>query len=305
MAIPTLIDVSPDGTPAQQVALFRGTYAVVAAPIKAWPLTDGWTFVTVTPALATDSRTINAAKAASSDRPTFCAALAADLNTTGGGTTAFVWTVNGAGDGLIGTAKAIGMAYNSVPTGTCLTPNSAKITTLGQPGNADMINTLVSLGLIPVRLVDFTAAGTETSSTWDIVGSQYEEIEITYLGAGGSAQDIYMTGSGGGGRSRNIRTQATDTVVTAFEASRMTVIKSGTARFVRIRMIRTGDVYEPWFVEAIGHNIWTSGDGHIQQCIGYLPQFATLSLYCVTAPYAAGTRIIVTGRKLSSGVVLP
>jgi hypothetical protein len=297
-------DMNPSGTPAQQAALFQGTRAVVAAPILAWAsLANGQTFVTITPAGAADSRTINAALVASTDRPTFCAALAAELNLAN--TTAYTWTVNGAGDGLIGTAKAIGMAYNSVPTGTCLTPNSAKITTLGQPGNADMINTLTALGLIPVRLADFTAAGTETSNTWDIVGSQYEEIEITYLGAGGSTQDIYMTGSGGGGRSRHIRTQATDTVVTTFEASRMTVIKSGTARFVRIRMIRTGDVYEPWFVEAIGHNIWTSGDGHIQQCIGYLPQFATLSLYCVTAPYAAGTRIIVTGRKLSSGVVLP
>jgi hypothetical protein len=118
------------GTSEQNRLIYQGTRAVVAAPILAWAsLANGQTFVTITPALATDSRTINAALAASTDRPTFCAALAAELNTAN--TTAYVWTVNALLDGLVGTAKAPGIAFNAIPTGTALTGEKGSVTTVG------------------------------------------------------------------------------------------------------------------------------------------------------------------------------
>jgi hypothetical protein len=133
----------PTGTVAQRELIYVGQKAVVAAPILAWAsLANGQTFVTITPAGAADSRTINAALALSTDRPTFCAALAADLNTTGGGTTAYVWTVNGTSDGLIGTAKTPGVAFNLVPTGTALVSGLGSITTLGIDAQTDTVSTL-------------------------------------------------------------------------------------------------------------------------------------------------------------------
>jgi hypothetical protein len=157
-------DMNPSGTPAQQALLYQGTRAVVAAPLLAFAsLANGQTFVTITPALAADSRTINAAKAASSDRPTFCAALAADLNTTGGGTTAYIWTVNGAADGLIGTAKAPGIAYNSIPTGTALVGGVGSLTTTGTDAgaNGDRVSAhQPSEGDVSIPLVVYPADGT-------------------------------------------------------------------------------------------------------------------------------------------------
>ena len=77
------------GTTAQQRLVYQGQKSVISAsPLARVSLANGQTFDTITPAGAADSRTINAALAASTDLPTFCAALAADLNSVGGNTTA-------------------------------------------------------------------------------------------------------------------------------------------------------------------------------------------------------------------------
>jgi hypothetical protein len=132
------------GTTAQQRLVYQGQRAVIAAPILAFAsLANGQTFATITPALAADSRTINAALALATDRPTFCVALAAELNSAG--TTAYVWTVNGAGDGLVGTAKTPGIAANYKPTGTALVGGVGAISTVGFDPISSQGNKLESL----------------------------------------------------------------------------------------------------------------------------------------------------------------
>lgn len=138
----------------QAVLLLQGTRAVVAAQPLAWAsLANGQTFVTITPALAADSRTINAALAASTDRPTFCAALALELNTAN--TTAFVWTVNGTSDGLIGTAETPGDEFNSSPTGTALVGGIGSVTTMGADAAASVSLSPLSL---PTGISDSASA---------------------------------------------------------------------------------------------------------------------------------------------------
>jgi hypothetical protein len=167
-------DMNPSGTTAQNALVYQGARAVIAAPLLAFAsLSNGQTFATITPALAADSRVINAALAASTDRPTFCAALANDLNTAGGGTTAYVWTVNATSDGLVGTAKTPGKLYRRIPTGTALTGgkgsvltngaesiayNAEKLSLFGDPGWLDDFAELAAVyapGAARIRFKDF------------------------------------------------------------------------------------------------------------------------------------------------------
>jgi hypothetical protein len=142
------------GTTAQQRLVYQGQKAVISAsPLARVSLANGQTFDTITPAGAADSRTINAALAASTDLPTFCAALAADLNSVGGNTTAYVWTVNGTSDGLVGTAKTPGTSYNVFPTGTALVGGRGSVSASGI-SSQDVITARVSAAdATPVRII--------------------------------------------------------------------------------------------------------------------------------------------------------
>ena len=161
-----VINLDPPGVPrtsAQEAALFRGTYAVVSAsPLAFASLANGQTFATITPALAADSRTINAALAASTDLPTFCAALANDLNTIGGNTTAYNWTATAST--VVGTAKAPGDSFNKIPTGTALVGGVGSIATLGINSGVDTdtaVGTERANGSRPAKTVaDFAFAAT-------------------------------------------------------------------------------------------------------------------------------------------------
>lgn len=126
--MPNISTNDPKGSQSQNALVWNGARAVVSAsPLAFASLANGQTFVTITPTGAVNSRTINAALAASTDLPTFCAALALELNTSG--TTAFTWTATSTG--LLGTAKQVGGAFNRAPTGTSLIGGIGAISAVG------------------------------------------------------------------------------------------------------------------------------------------------------------------------------
>jgi hypothetical protein len=224
------------GTSEQNRLIYQGTRSVVAAPILAFAsLANGQTFVTITPSGAADSRTINAALAASTDRPTFCAALALELNAAG--TTAYVWTVNVTSDGLIGTAKTPGSAFNRAPTGTALVGAVGSISTFGE--NAAISDTGLALTdsrtkTIYVMDAPYNASGSAVTTAASAANAPGNTIQVVDASTFTAGHGVWSKGQGVAGANYvgQVTSVQGNTIYvsppTSTEAIPLTTVTSGT-----------------------------------------------------------------------------